>query len=119
MLSEGKGNFFGLVLRPHSCWVWRTHLNTHFFIKPKLITKRTLLFTCIACWLISFYACEKRTSEVLLEGEYPFAALNRQLARKDLSLEAIAKDLTHKPLHPHPNYPETQEIESYLPVTQK
>lgn len=34
----------------------------------------------------------------------------------DYSIEFIANDLTHTPVAPHPDYPETAEIEEYVPA---
>ncbi len=45
-----------------------------------------------------------------------FDLINRKLAKKGLSIQSIAEDLTHKPVAPNPKYPETAKIEKYVPA---
>ena len=45
-----------------------------------------------------------------------FNAINANLATKRLSLQIIADDLTYAPVAPNPDYPETSEIEQYVPA---
>lgn len=45
-----------------------------------------------------------------------FNAINAKLSSKSLSLQSIANDLTHAPIAPNMTYPETAEIEHYVPA---
>ncbi len=45
-----------------------------------------------------------------------FNLINNRLAKQGLSLQNIADDMTHKPLLSNPEYPETAEIEKYIPA---
>ncbi len=45
-----------------------------------------------------------------------FQAINENLAKKNLSLEYIAQNMTHKPVLPHPEHPETAKMEHYEPA---
>jgi len=53
-----------------------------------------------------------------LEEKSPkyFAIINQNLSKKQLSLQAIANDMTHRPINPNPKFPETAEVEKYLPA---
>ncbi len=42
--------------------------------------------------------------------------INQNLSKNGLSLQEIADNLTHKPVAPNPKYPETAEIEKYVPA---
>ncbi|WP_438711972.1 hypothetical protein ACSTS3_05720 [Aquimarina muelleri] len=44
-----------------------------------------------------------------------FDIINKNLKRNGLSLQSIANDMTHTPISSNPEYPETAEIEKYLP----
>jgi hypothetical protein len=45
-----------------------------------------------------------------------FRIINENLAKHDLSLAYIAENMTHRPILPNPDYPETAEIERYEPA---
>ena len=45
-----------------------------------------------------------------------YEALNSKLAIDGLSIQSIADDLTHAPVAPNPEFPETAEIETYVPA---
>lgn len=45
-----------------------------------------------------------------------YNAINEMLAVKGLSIQRIADNLTHMPIAPNPEYPETAEIEKYVPA---
>lgn len=45
-----------------------------------------------------------------------FDIINQNLSKDRLSLQTIANNLTHKPVAPNPKYPETAEIEKYVPA---
>ena len=45
-----------------------------------------------------------------------FDIINQNLSKKGISLQLIAEDLTHKPVAPNPKYPETAEVEKYVPA---
>ncbi|GGX03579.1 hypothetical protein [Aquimarina muelleri] len=44
-----------------------------------------------------------------------FDIINKNLKRNGLSLQSIANDMTHTPISSNPEYPETAEIEKYVP----
>lgn len=45
-----------------------------------------------------------------------FQIINNNLAKHSLSLEYIAENMTHRPVLPNPDYPETAAIERYEPA---
>lgn len=45
-----------------------------------------------------------------------YQVINENLAKHNLSLEGIAADMTHAPVLPNPKFPETVEIEKYVPA---
>ncbi|WP_438423462.1 hypothetical protein [Aquimarina macrocephali] len=45
-----------------------------------------------------------------------FEIINKNLKNNGLSLQSIANDMTHTPISSNPEYPETAEIEKYLPA---
>jgi hypothetical protein len=45
-----------------------------------------------------------------------FTSINVKLAAKGLTLQSIADELTHAPIAPNPDYPETAIIEHYVPA---
>ncbi len=45
-----------------------------------------------------------------------YRAINNILSKKGMSIKSIAADLTHKPVAPNPKYPQTAEIEKYIPA---
>jgi len=45
-----------------------------------------------------------------------YSAINANLAAKGLSIQFIADDLTHQPVAPHSDYPETALLERYVPA---
>ena len=62
---------------------------------------------------------ENQTANLLkLKNVAPqyFDIINQNLAKKGLSIQSIADNLTHKPVAPNPKYPETAEIEKYVPA---
>jgi len=64
-------------------------------------------------------ASPNQTANLLeLEVEAPeyFNAINNRLSSKGLSLRALADGLTHAPVNPNPEFPETAEIERYYPA---
>ncbi len=50
------------------------------------------------------------------KSPYYFNLINENLAKVNLSLEGIANDMTHTPLTGNPKYPETMEVEKYVPA---
>lgn len=62
---------------------------------------------------------ENQTANLLeLEKVAPqyYRAINNKLSDKGISLSSISSDLTHKPVNPNPKFPETAEIEKYVPA---
>jgi len=53
-----------------------------------------------------------------LEQDAPeyFRIINENLAEKNLSLEYIKENMTHRPILPNPEFPETAELEHYEPA---
>ncbi len=50
------------------------------------------------------------------KSPYYFKIINENLGKVNLSLESIADDMTHTPLTGNPKYPETMEVEKYVPA---
>lgn len=64
-------------------------------------------------------ASTTQTASLLdLETEAPayYATIDAALRVKGLSLKELAKDLTHRPLNPNPDFPETAQVEQYFPA---
>jgi len=45
-----------------------------------------------------------------------YTMINNKLAEKDLSIESITQNMTHRPINPNPEFPETAELERYEPA---
>lgn len=55
-------------------------------------------------------------SEILEHSPELYSMINNVLAEKDLSIESITENMTHRPLNPNPEFPETAELERYEPA---
>lgn len=54
-------------------------------------------------------------SEIKREGLRFYTMINEKLALKGMSIETITKNMTHRPILPNPEFPETAKLEIYEP----